>query len=86
MGSFSPLNWYAFAAVGGQFLRPDVRALLESASVGPFSNFANPHDLALRREAEAVRSRLDALLFSEGLPRTTEAKGSTVPVLVRRGP
>jgi hypothetical protein len=37
--SFSPLNLYTFAAARGQFLRPDVQALLKNASVGPFSDF-----------------------------------------------
>jgi hypothetical protein len=36
MTSFSPLNFYTFAAARGEFLRPDVRALLGGASVGPF--------------------------------------------------
>jgi hypothetical protein len=63
--SFSPLNPYTFAAARGRFLRPDVQALLKSASVGLYSDFANPHDPVLRREAEALRKRLDALLFGE---------------------
>jgi hypothetical protein len=58
--SFSPLNIYTFAAARGQFLRPDVQALLKNASVGLYSDFANSHYLILRREAEAVRERLDA--------------------------
>lgn len=63
--SFSPLNFYTFAATRGQFLRPDVQALLKNASVGLYSDFANSHDPVLRREAEALRKRLDALLFRE---------------------
>lgn len=62
--SFSPLNFYTFAATRGQFLMPDVQALLENASVGLYSDFANSHDPVLRREAEALRKRLDALLFA----------------------
>jgi hypothetical protein len=63
--SFSPLNIYTFAAARGQFLRPDVQALLKNASVGLYSVFVNSHDPLLRREAEALRKRLDALLFGE---------------------
>lgn len=63
--SFSPLNFYTFAAARGQFLRPDVQALLKNATVGPYSDFANSHDPVLRREAEALRKRLDALLFAD---------------------
>jgi len=37
MTSFLPLNFYTFAAARGEFLRPEVRALLGGASVGPFS-------------------------------------------------
>jgi hypothetical protein len=44
--SFSPLNLYTFAAARGQFLRPDVRALLKNAPVGFYSDFADPHDPA----------------------------------------
>jgi hypothetical protein len=36
MTSFSPLNVYTSATARGEFLRPDVRALLADASVGPF--------------------------------------------------
>jgi hypothetical protein len=61
--SFSPLNLYTFAAARGQFLRPDVQALLKAASVGPFSDLFNPYDPALRQEAETLRKRLDVLLF-----------------------
>ena len=63
--SFSPLNLYTFAAARGQFLRPDVQALLRNASVGPYSDFANLHDPILRQEAKALRKRLDVLLFGE---------------------
>jgi hypothetical protein len=41
--SFPPLNLYTFAAARGQFLRPGVQALLKSASIGLYSDFANPH-------------------------------------------
>src|ERR1700747_577692 len=75
--SLSPLNIYTFAAARGQFLRPDVQALLKNASVGLYSDFANSHDLILRREAEAVRERLDALLFGErGGPASNLAAGT----------
>jgi hypothetical protein len=63
--SFPPLNLYTFAAARGQFLRPDVQALLRNAPVGLYSDFANPHDPALHREAENLRKQLDALLFGE---------------------
>jgi hypothetical protein len=82
MASFSPVNFYAFAAARGQFLRPDVRALLEGACPGPFSHFADPHDRTLQEEAEALRKRLDALLFPDGLPRPAEAQGTVSPPLV----
>ena len=65
--SFSPLNLHTFAAASGQFLRPDVQALFKNTSVGPFSDFVNPHDAILRREAEALRRRLDALLFGKAI-------------------
>ncbi len=78
--SFSPLNFYTFAAARGQFLRPDVQALLKNASVGPYSDFANLHDPVLRREAEALRKRLDALLFGEP-SRPAEAKRATLTVV-----
>jgi hypothetical protein len=80
--SFSPLNLYTFAAARGQFLRPDVQALLKNASVGPFSDFVNPHDLILRREAEALRRRLDALLFGEPL-RAVESERPALAVVGR---
>jgi hypothetical protein len=54
--SFSPLNLYTFAAARGQFSRPDVQTLLKGASIGLYSDFANPHDPVLRREATALRS------------------------------
>jgi hypothetical protein len=63
--SFPPLNLYTFAAARGQFLRPDIQALLKEASVGLFSDVVNPYDPVLRRKAEALRKRLDALLFGE---------------------
>ena len=81
MGSFAPLNFYAFAAARGEFLRPDVQALLKAAPVGPFSNFANPHDIGLQREAEAVLKALDALLFPDGVPNLNETPASEVPFM-----
>jgi hypothetical protein len=77
--SFSPLNFYTFAAARGQFLRPDVQALLKNASVGLYSAFANSHDPLLRREVEALRKRLDALLFGEpSRPVETERPALTI--------
>ena len=64
--SFSPLNLYTFAAARGHFLRPDVQALLNEAPV-------RPHDLDVRREAEALRKRLDSLLFAELRPQADAA-------------
>jgi hypothetical protein len=72
MSTFAPLNFYALVTVRGQFLRPDVQAHLKEAPVGPFSNFVNPRDQDLKRAAEALRRKLDALLFPEGLPRPDE--------------
>jgi hypothetical protein len=63
--SFSPLNFYTFAAARGQFLRPDVQALLREAPVGLFADLLAPHDPDIRREAETLRARLDALLFAQ---------------------
>jgi len=82
MSSFAPLNLYTFAAARGEFLRSDVRALLQGP-VGPFSNFANPHDPVLRAQAEAVRQRLDALLFPADAAAPTKA---SAPVVVWRRP
>jgi hypothetical protein len=62
---FSPLNFYTFAAARGQFLRPDVQTLLKKVSVGLYFSFANSHDPVLRQEAQALRKRLDELLFGE---------------------
>jgi hypothetical protein len=78
--SFSPLNLYTFAAARGQFLRPpDVQILLKGASVGLYSDFANPHDPVLHREATALRKRLDALLFGEpSRPAQTERPVLTI--------
>jgi hypothetical protein len=81
--SFSPLNLYTFAAARGQFLRPDVQALLSNAPVGLYSDFANPHDPALRREAENLRKRLDTLLFSEP-SRTVETERPPLTIVRRR--
>ena len=81
MSTFAPLNFYALAAVHGQFLRPDVQALLKEAPVGPFSNFINPGDQDLKRAAEALRKKLDALLFPEGLPRSSERPEAGVPII-----
>ena len=71
--SFSPLNFYTFAAAGGQFLRSDVQALLNEAPVSLFSDLLAPHDPDVRREAEALRKRLEPLLFAEPRPRTDAA-------------
>ncbi|OAF08492.1 hypothetical protein [Bradyrhizobium neotropicale] len=70
--SFSPLNIYTFAAAGGQFLRTDVQALLKNAPDDLFSDLVSPHDPVVRREAVALRKRLDLLLFTEP-PRQTDA-------------
>ena len=67
--SFAPLNFYTFAAARGQFLRSDVQALLREAPVSLFSDILAPHDPVVRREAEALRNRLDLLLFAEPRPR-----------------
>jgi hypothetical protein len=77
--SFPPLNLYTFAAARGQFLRPDVQALLKSASVGLYFDFANSHAPVLRREAVALRKQLDALLFGEpSRPAQTERPALTI--------
>jgi hypothetical protein len=78
---FSPLNLYTFAAAWGQFLRPDVQALLQKVSVGLYSSFAISHDPVLGREAEALRKRLDPLLFGEP-SRAVEAERAA-PTIVR---
>jgi hypothetical protein len=80
---FSPLNLYTFAAARGQFLRPDVQALLRNAPVGLYSDFANPHDRALRREAENLRKQLDALLFGEP-SRSVVTKRPPLTIVHRR--
>jgi hypothetical protein len=71
--SFSPLNFYTFAAARGQFLRSDVQALLNAAPVDLFADFVAPHDPVVRREAEALRDRLDLLLFAEPRPYSDAA-------------
>jgi hypothetical protein len=71
--SFSPLNFYMFAAARGQFLRPDVQALLKEAPVGLFSDLLVPQDPDVRREAEALRTRVDSLLFAEPRPQADAA-------------
>jgi hypothetical protein len=63
--SFSPLNFYTFAAARGQFFRSDVQALLNEAPVSLFSDLLAAHDPDVGREAEALRERLDTLLFAE---------------------
>ncbi len=78
--SFSPLNLYAFATARGQFLRPDIQALLRNASGGLFSDFANPHELVLRREGDALRKRLDVLLFGES-SRPVEHRRQAVTIV-----
>jgi hypothetical protein len=81
--SFSPLNLCTFAAPRGQFLRPDVQALLKNAPVRLYSGFADPHDPGLRREAEKLRKQLDALLFDEP-SRSVEAERSPLTIVRRR--
>jgi hypothetical protein len=71
--SFSPLNFYTFAAARGQFLRPDVQTLLREAPIGLFADLLAPHDADVRREAEALRARLDSLLFAEPLAEVDAA-------------
>jgi hypothetical protein len=66
--SFSPLNYYTFAAARGQFLRSDVQALLKEAPVDLFADLLAQHEPDVRREAEGLRKRLDALLFAEPRP------------------
>ncbi|QOZ68821.1 hypothetical protein [Bradyrhizobium arachidis] len=66
--SFSPLNLYTFAAARGQFLRADVQTLLKEAPVSLFADFLAPNDPDVRRQAEALRARLDLLLFAEPRP------------------
>jgi hypothetical protein len=81
--SFPPLNLYTLAAARGQFLRPNVKALLRNAPIGPYSDFANPHDPALRRGAENLRKQLDALLFGEP-SRSVETERSPLTIVRRR--
>jgi hypothetical protein len=81
--SFSPLNLYTFAAARGQFLRPDVQALLKNAPVGLYSDFADPHDPALHREVEKLRKQLDALLLGEPW-RSVETERSPLAIVRRR--
>jgi hypothetical protein len=81
--SFSPLNLYTFAAARGKFLRPDVQALLKYAPVGLYSDFADPHDPFLHREAEKLRKQLDALLFGEP-SRSVETERSPLTIVRRR--
>jgi hypothetical protein len=82
MTSFSPLNFYTFAAARGEFLRPDVRALLAGASVGPFSRVTIWHDGMLQSvpdpKSAGIRKRLDALLFPEGY-RARTRRNSSMP-------
>jgi hypothetical protein len=83
MTSFSPLNFYTFAAARGEFLRPDVRALLAGAPVGPFSGVTIRHGRMLESvpdpKSAVTRERLDALLFPEGLARPDETKQLDAP-------
>jgi hypothetical protein len=83
--SFSPLNFYTFAAARGQFLRPDVQVLLKEAPVGLLSDLLAPHDPDVRREAEALRKRLDSLLFAEPRPQV-DAAASLASDIVRLRP
>jgi hypothetical protein len=69
----APLNFYTFAAARGQFLRSDVQALLREAPVSLFSDILVPHEPVVRREAEALRNRLDLLLFAEPRPHADAA-------------
>jgi hypothetical protein len=71
--SFSPLNFYIFAAARGHFLRPDVQALLKQAPVSLFADLFAPHDPDVCREAKALRTRLDSLLFAEPPPQADDA-------------
>ena len=81
--SFSPLNFYTFAAARGEFLRPDVRALLAGAPVGPFSRVTIQQGQMLQSvpdpKSAVIRERLDALLFPQGLPRPDETKQLDAP-------
>jgi hypothetical protein len=83
MTSFSPLNFYTFAAARGEFLRPDVRALLAGAPVGPFSRVTIRHGRMLESvpdsKSAVTRERMDVLLFPEGLPRPDETKQLDAP-------
>ena len=58
--SFSPLNLYTFAAARGQFLRPDVQALLRNAPVGLYSDFAGSRDMG-----SAARLQVDPFDLDE---------------------
>jgi hypothetical protein len=75
MTSFSLLNVYTSAAARGEFLRPDVRALLADASVGPFWWFTIRDGQTLQAvpdpRSEVIRERLDALLLPEAYPIRT---------------
>ena len=79
MTSFSPLNFYTFAAARGEFLRPDVRALLAGAPVGPFSRVTIRHGRMLESvpdpKSAVIRKRLDALLFRP----TARTRNSSMP-------
>jgi hypothetical protein len=90
MTSFSPLNFYTFAAARGEFLRPEVRELLKGASVGPFSYVTIWRDGILRSEpdprSEVIRKRLDALLFPESLPTQTSRLDALKMRAGRKGP
>jgi hypothetical protein len=81
--SFSPLNFYTFAAARGEFLRPDVRALLAGAPVGPFSRVTILQGQMLQSvpdpKSAVIRERLDALLFRQGQPRPNETKQLDAP-------
>src|SRR5260370_31341784 len=72
MTSFSPLTFYTFAAARGEFLRPDVRALLAGASVGPFSRVTILHDRMLQSVPDpkfaGIPERFDAVFFPVSLP------------------
>jgi hypothetical protein len=90
MTSFSPLNFYTFLAARGEFLRPDVRALLEGTPIGPFSMITIRYGRTVlsipHPQSAVVRKRLDALLFPEGLPRPNGTKELDGPESDRKRP
>jgi hypothetical protein len=83
MTSFSPLNVYTFAAARGEFLRPDVRAVLAAGPIGPFSMITICNDGTVQSvpdpRSEVIRKRLDRLLFPKALQSTNEMNRVNVP-------